>query len=264
MDYKKANMAARYEHEIPEGYEARIDGNKIIIELKESEDERIRKWLIAVIEEVKTDDDWCADLNKCDEAIAWLKKQKYEYEVFEPVKSTLEYKMGFKAGVESVKQKEQKPADLSELMVHKEPYIAPVPTPIVTDEPKPTEWSEEDLKWAEEIRLALLHYSNDKPFVEKLTNWFDNHIQLKQEWSKEDEKMRQAILQDLANIYAAFPKVNVQPEFDWLKSLRPQPHWKPSEEQINSLWTCLHVTFPNKNVMKIVESLYYDLKNLLS
>lgn len=42
-----------------------------------------------------------------------LKKQKYEYEVFEPVESTLEYKMGFKAGVESVKQKEQKPAEWS-------------------------------------------------------------------------------------------------------------------------------------------------------
>lgn len=48
----------------------------LIPELTESEDENIIKWLIAVIEEVKTDDDWCADLNKCNEAITWLKKQK--------------------------------------------------------------------------------------------------------------------------------------------------------------------------------------------
>lgn len=34
-------MAARYTHEIPEGYEARIEGNKVIIELKESEVARI-------------------------------------------------------------------------------------------------------------------------------------------------------------------------------------------------------------------------------
>lgn len=39
------------------------------------------------------------------------------------------------------------------------------------------------------------------------------------EWSKEDEVMSQTVLQDLANIKAAYPKVNIQPEFDWLKSL---------------------------------------------
>lgn len=44
-----ANMASRYEHEIPEGYEARIEGNKVIIEL-ESEDERIRREIIADIQ----------------------------------------------------------------------------------------------------------------------------------------------------------------------------------------------------------------------
>jgi len=37
------------------------------------------------------------------------------------------------------KQKEQKPSDLSEMMVHKEPCIAPVPTPMVADEQKPAE-----------------------------------------------------------------------------------------------------------------------------
>ena len=44
-----ANMARRYEREIPKGYEARIEGNKVIIELiepKETEDERIRKEII--------------------------------------------------------------------------------------------------------------------------------------------------------------------------------------------------------------------------
>lgn len=32
MDNENANMASRYEREIPEGYEARIEGNKVIIE----------------------------------------------------------------------------------------------------------------------------------------------------------------------------------------------------------------------------------------
>lgn len=39
-------MAQRYEHEIPEGYEVRIDGNKVIMTKKDSEDERIRKSLV--------------------------------------------------------------------------------------------------------------------------------------------------------------------------------------------------------------------------
>ena len=48
----------------------------LVPELKESDDERIRKWIISVIEEVKTDDDWCVDQRKCADALAWLEKQK--------------------------------------------------------------------------------------------------------------------------------------------------------------------------------------------
>ena len=40
------NIPKRYEHEIPEGYEARIEGGKVVIELKESEDERIRQIIL--------------------------------------------------------------------------------------------------------------------------------------------------------------------------------------------------------------------------
>lgn len=44
-------MSNKREYEIPEGYEARIDGNKVIIEKKESEDERLRKELIQRLEQ---------------------------------------------------------------------------------------------------------------------------------------------------------------------------------------------------------------------
>lgn len=77
MKEENANMAARYEREIPEGYEARIEGNKVIIELKESEDERIRKWLIEMVEEVRKANPTNAEHNeKCSEAIAYLEKLK--------------------------------------------------------------------------------------------------------------------------------------------------------------------------------------------
>ena len=104
-------------------------------------------------------------------------------------------------------------------------------------EQKPAEWSEEDSKWAEEIRLALLYYSNDKSLVEKLTNWFDNHVQSKQEWSEEDEKRIERIVSfiwknrkgDTDEIYQQEQDAN------WLKSklklLNPHPRWKPSEDK---------------------------------
>jgi GNAT superfamily N-acetyltransferase len=43
------NMAQRYEYEIPEGYEAKIEGGKVIIEMKESEDERIRRDILETL-----------------------------------------------------------------------------------------------------------------------------------------------------------------------------------------------------------------------
>ena len=45
------NRAKYYVHEIPEGYEARIEGNKVIIEIAETEDERIRKHIVKFIDE---------------------------------------------------------------------------------------------------------------------------------------------------------------------------------------------------------------------
>ena len=59
--------------EIPEGYDARIESNKVIIEPKDSEDERIRK---AIIEFFQTEDDntTYSFVKKAD-ILAWLEKQ---------------------------------------------------------------------------------------------------------------------------------------------------------------------------------------------
>ena len=62
------------EIEIPEGCEARIEGNKVIIEQKESEDERIRKEIIAFLKHYHTGE---GDSVIYDDAwIAYLEKQK--------------------------------------------------------------------------------------------------------------------------------------------------------------------------------------------
>ena len=56
--------------EIPEGYEARIESNKVILEPKESEDERIRKSLVNYINAHGDAGDFTKK-----EFIAWLEKQ---------------------------------------------------------------------------------------------------------------------------------------------------------------------------------------------
>ena len=69
-------------------------------------------------------------------------------------------------------------------------------------EQKPADWSEEDTKWAEEIRLALRLYSKDKLYVERLTNWFNNHVQpqTKQEWSEEERDIITGIIRFLQTL----------------------------------------------------------------
>lgn len=64
-----------WEYTIPEGYEARIDGNKVIIEPKESEDERIRKVLIRGIESVCKEEEVFTEGFTRKQIVAWLEKQ---------------------------------------------------------------------------------------------------------------------------------------------------------------------------------------------
>lgn len=81
-------------------------------ELAESEDEQIRKWLIIQMSSI-VNTEAVKELDKngyemATKAIAYLEKQKEEegYEAI-PVESTLEYKLGFKAGKESEKQNDE-------------------------------------------------------------------------------------------------------------------------------------------------------------
>jgi len=96
-------------------YEQAIkDGNPIwsiyeylIPQLIESEDERIRKKLIETIGYFRSRG---IDQQLCEKFLSYLEKQKEEegYDAI-PVESTLEYKLGFKAGKDFEKQKKQKP-----------------------------------------------------------------------------------------------------------------------------------------------------------
>lgn len=72
------------EIEIPEGYEARIEGNKVILEPKESEDEKIRKeirdfvcWAVdrgsITAEQLKKSNSWLSYLERQKKPTKWRK-----------------------------------------------------------------------------------------------------------------------------------------------------------------------------------------------
>ena len=84
---------------------------------------------------------------------------------------------------------------------------------------------------------------------------FCKQFQEPAKWSIEDERM-------LNNIYDVIDDYQVnnsyEKEISWLKSLRPQPHWKPSEEQLMYLAAAIEESGENP----ILDSLYKDLKRL--
>ena len=90
-------------------------------------------------------------------------------------------------------------------------------------------------------------------------------LQKPAEWSEEDENIRQSLINDLEN--AETEDEDVQKELNekvaWLKSLRPQPHWKPSEEQMEVLERCVDYLDDSDNEDAVViGSLCHDLKSL--
>lgn len=65
------------------------------------------------------------------------------------------------------------------------------------------------------------------------------------EWSDEDEKMFNRVIESMIDYQAiaidcgrSQIEKNAEEEIKWLKSIKPQLHWKPSEENIKDLEWC--------------------------
>ena len=82
------------------------------------------------------------------------------------------------------------------------------------------------------------------------------------EWSEEDEKMIQSLILGIDK-YVFFAGIKSKKIITWLKSLRPKPHWKPSEEQIEALWETIDFAPETFKPKCTLESLYNDLKKLI-
>ena len=146
-------------------------------------------------------------------------------------------------------------------------------------------WSEEDKKKidyiCEDLRCAVENFKNGKnvkglhyeEIIESNIDWLKSlkdRIQSKVEWSEEDSKRLQRIIDflwynrkgDTDTIYQQ------EQDIDWLKSLRPQNHWKPSDEQLDALqYVFQNITPPLSDKLgwdsiKQLGLLYQDLKKL--
>ena len=251
---------------------------RMLPELKESEDERIRKELISFVRGVLA----CHDKpnaerdEKYESWIAWLEKQ------------------GETSPISNIGKVEQKPVEIMEYDFHGVKFIPKFAKGDIIKDKKRGEVS------------TIKDFSYDTGLYTHTYGQFpitiqDNYeiIEPKQEWSEEDEKYMNIVVSALLNpssegLYC-FHKVKSNDVTNWFKSLkyRVQPqsqckpsdeldeasyqvgikhvlespesyglteyNWKPSDEQIETL---KYACGGNYVDLGILESLYKDLKKL--
>ena len=138
-------------------------------------------------------------------------------------------------------------------------------------EQKPATWSEEDELYIRELESlvkqvwATAEHKNDKDTIHKMSDlsFFLKTLkpQLKQEWSEEDDKKRKGLikgLEDRMGFGWASDPFSREEYISWLKSLRHQSQWKPSEEQMEALDRAqaeLCSTEYNKPICDLIDSL---------
>lgn len=225
----------------------------IFPEVVESEDERIRRRLVEYFNG-RADNYYFLGFSKR-ELLAWLEKQKEHFTPEEKMNHPL-FLEGFDVG-RQVGEVVAKPAEWSD-SVAKEMFIKALERAVeqtkkgceLTDCDKHSWW--EDFKAYSEIKPAEWSEEDEK-MIERLIR----HTQKEYDELCKDSFGHQEIISDL--------KESCRERMNWLekrlKSLRPRPHWKPSEEQMNELRNAVSlIATPNRFIL---DELYSDLKKLM-
>ena len=252
--------------------------------LKESEDEKIRKFLIKWIQ-----DNYYHGTTEIPTKtlIAWLEKQKTidvldkeEKEFADNVDSYRKdmdefYKKGYNAGREAEKQYwlEKQGEEKVQVKSLWHEYNHPIDKDrlflLISKNKRASimSWNGESLKSVTFGGGGGIILEGDKfAYIDEL-----QEIQNPAEWSEEDERMYKAISVALSlNEAKGYLKswYTTQEEADnWLKSLKEGYTWKPSEEQISALWDKIsNDNLPNseKEISQQVAltELYEQLKKL--
>lgn len=255
----------------------------LIPELRESEDERIRK---ALVWHLKAGEDFVSNGVTKEECITYLEKQKYDrmkpiYDAKESFESALEKAWNdYHNGYENVDKLEDDYVECAHAKGFREGYLFG----LEKQKAQKPAWSEEDKKPidANHIVNAILSalssgletdeilkargftyddvekwlYSTRNPAIEYIRGQnkiFENPekygLSRPTEWSEEDEKNLELVIDCVYDFYPD-PVMKYKLK-DWLtqrfKSLRPCPSWKPSDEQMNHLCAAVDAAIRKHN-----------------
>ena len=217
----------------------------IFPKLRESEDERIRKHLIEIVETYwgKTNEPGkAADL-------AWLEKQKEHQNNSDAREKALGRDLTFP------QDKDKNLDEIAQDYVDGVKEYNPEPTWNLMQtavcygyhyceqkEQKPAEWSEEDeenFKWFDKFFRAESIMLDGRDIPQDKYLWFKSlRPQPKHEWSEEDKTMINHIIEALpkwANGIITILPSQAEEYVKRLKSLRPSPSWRPTDEQMDAL-----------------------------
>ena len=266
--YKEAlERARKLATDLPNGRNDRLyhvwDLESIFPELKESEDEKIRKEIIQSIQ-----DNMCV-IHK-DKCIAWLEKQGEQ-------KPADKNEPKFKVGdiIKYIGEREEFSKEnhtIKKILDDCYLTIDDMYIPFRFENcyilvNQNSSWSEEDEANMDAVWRACGQVYGVK-YQSILGDWLKSlkdrvQPQPKQEWSEEDDEMLNLITARLHS----HPNIDLEEyskEYDWLnyrlKYLRPQSHWKPSDEQMDALKSSTYCQ--NKQMSKVLFGLYQDLLKL--
>jgi len=262
----------QFTYKIPDGYSAEIKDGKVIVKKKESEDERIRKKCIELISRVIPNGDSHSEESKdIVDCLAYLEKQKGQKRSlnFDAISSWLidhasKYVNGefnefhhcveydgtidverliadLKVAVDDGtfdEQKEQKPnIELIQRSWYMEGY-------------HDREFGREP-KW-------IIKTGEGGPKYEKNEKYGQLLEQKPAEWSEEDKKHFAGCI---AFFYGISEESPYYKDYKWLKSIGRRLCWKPSREQMESLYNAVVRCKACSNTVHLPE-LYEDLKTL--
>lgn len=240
----------------------------IFPELAESEDERIRKWLIELVQNTDTNHNNMELSENCKLALAYLEKQK------EPQNKSMAHEDSSWSGIlTSPLCKDKNLDDIAQEYVEGVKEYNPTP-----------DWNLVHTAVCYGYHLAEQKEQMQLPGIEDQgipgkyfipVDWVDAcerygkwEIVAKKpaEWSEEDENVYKTIMDDFNGI-TPMSKAYKLKAADFLKSLRPQPHWKPTEEQMEALNEIVDILaaspflHQNDYLFNILKGLREELKN---
>lgn len=266
----------------------------IFPELRESEDERIRKFLVDYFASYKIGN-VTTKLNgvRIDDILAYLEKQKEPHytkrnALFDKCVENCDPEIMKRVSdeVDEMLEKEQKPNYChygGDPSVERCKYCSAACSARLMEEQKSAEWSKNDTVFLNEItdffenKTARLQHDLDMyaHWLKSLPERFN--LQTKPaEWSEEDKKKINFLarliefqVKDDEYCFSDGRFISKQEAIEMLKSLHNrvgkeflQPHWKPSEEQMHGLAHAINIDVYDAQRYKL-DTLYNDLKKLM-